>query len=169
MAFAKVDYERFKAFRKDLLQLRKDHDKFLKEAIQNIALRAIAKIKLRTPVDTGTLRNAWQIIDILKLGNAYIAIITNGTDYVEHVEYGHRVRQKKLKAKAETPKLKVNTPEAVQNKKKKAVKKKPMKGRVKNGYVPGIYMMTISMREIEKEMDVLLLREFEKYLRRAFT
>lgn len=162
MAFAKVDYKEFKAFRKDLLQLRKDQDKFLKEAIQNIAFRAVAKIKLRTPVDTGTLRNAWQILDIMKLGNAYIVIITNDTDYVEHVEYGHRTRQKKLKAKkkAEIPRLRSTT--------SKGSKKKSKKSNLNNGYVPGVYMMTISIREIEKEMDVLLSREFDKYLRRAF-
>lgn len=39
------------------------------------------------PVDTGTLRNAWQ----RKPAGKYRQVLFNATDYAAHVEYGHRI------------------------------------------------------------------------------
>lgn len=59
----------------------------LKQA--NIVIR---DVKQDTPVDTGTLRNAWH-----RTGNserkAFTQIVYNNTDYVNHIEYGHRLKQ----------------------------------------------------------------------------
>lgn len=41
----------------------------------------------KTPVDTGTLRNAWQ----RQNGGSFKQIIYNNTSYAAHVEWGHRV------------------------------------------------------------------------------
>ncbi len=39
------------------------------------------------PVDTGTLRNAWQ----RKHAGKYRQVLFNATSYAAHVEYGHRI------------------------------------------------------------------------------
>lgn len=157
--FLEFDYKELKEFQKELKGLMDEGDQFLHQAITNIAQRAIAKIKRRTPVDTGTLRNAWRVAEIKKLGNQYIAIITNDTDYAEYVEYGHRVNTKG--GGQRTPKVQIQAGK----KKKYTVKKTQWKAKVENGFVKGRFMMTISMWEIEKEMGKIVEREFEKWLK----
>lgn len=51
-----------------------------------------------TPVDTGTLKNAWQRENGKRLtGNTFSQIVFNMTNYANHVEYGHRVGKSKTK------------------------------------------------------------------------
>lgn len=154
--FVEIDFKELKEFQMEIKKLIDEGDSFLKQAITNIALRAIRKIKQRTPVDTGTLRNAWRIKEIKKIGGQYVAFIVNETVYAEFVEYGHRVGLNKGSIKKSTKKVK---------KAKVKAKSKVGKAKVENGYVRGRFMMTISMWEIEKEMDRIIQREFEKWLK----
>lgn len=50
------------------------------------------KTKERTPVDTGHLRDNWQIGAIEKRGDEYYIEVYNNVEYAEPVEYGHRLR-----------------------------------------------------------------------------
>ena len=51
-----------------------------------------------TPVDTGTLKNAWQRENGKRLtGNTFSQIVFNMTNYSHFVEYGHRVGRSKTK------------------------------------------------------------------------
>lgn len=59
----------------------------LKQA--NIVIR---DVKQDTPVDTGTLRNAWHRTGKSER-KAFTQIVYNNTDYVNHVEYGHRLKR----------------------------------------------------------------------------
>lgn len=59
----------------------------LKQA--NIVIR---DVKQGTPVDTGTLRNAWHRTGKSER-KAFTQIVYNNTDYVNHVEYGHRLKR----------------------------------------------------------------------------
>ena len=55
-------------------------------------------VKELTPVDTGTLKNAWQRENGKRLtGNTFSQIVFNMTNYANHVEYGHRVGKSKTK------------------------------------------------------------------------
>ena len=55
-------------------------------------------VKNSTPVDTGTLKNAWQRENGKRLtGNTFSQIVFNMTDYAAHVEYGHRIGRSKTK------------------------------------------------------------------------
>lgn len=46
----------------------------------------VADAKSKTPVDTGTLRNAWRRTE----PNNSSVEVYNNTEYANHVEYGHR-------------------------------------------------------------------------------
>ena len=46
------------------------------------------RVKMKTPVDTGHLRNSWSS----QLLSPYSAEIYNNTHYAPYVEYGHRVK-----------------------------------------------------------------------------
>lgn len=56
--------------------------------LYEMAERTIARTKLRTPVDTGALRNAWKIAGVKKNGNNFEVLLVNGQDYASYVEYG---------------------------------------------------------------------------------
>ena len=66
-------------------------DEFLAMVI-DIALQVLGKTKELTPVDTGLLRNGWNIGDIEKRGDTYFIEIYNNVEYAEPVEYGHRTK-----------------------------------------------------------------------------
>jgi len=48
----------------------------------------INDVKMKTPVDTGLLRNSWKRTGVM---NGKVEIYNN-TEYANHVEYGHRTR-----------------------------------------------------------------------------
>ena len=55
-------------------------------------------VKDLTPVDTGTLKNAWQRENGKRLtGKAFSQIVFNMTNYSHSVEYGHRIGRNKTK------------------------------------------------------------------------
>ena len=55
-------------------------------------------VKDLTPVDTGTLKNAWQRENGKRLtGKKFTQIVFNMTDYAAHIEYGHRIGRSKTK------------------------------------------------------------------------
>lgn len=92
-------------------------EQWIREFLLEMAYRADAKIKKRTPVGkTGELRRNWQIGEVKKVGNDFIVEIYNNTEYAPYVEYGHRT------------------------------------GKELTEWVEGKFMMTISMKEIEREM-----------------
>ncbi len=51
----------------------------------------VSRAKANTPVDTGTLRNGWKRT---KPEGGAIEVYNN-TNYVNHVEYGHRLKDRK--------------------------------------------------------------------------
>lgn len=68
---------------------------FPKETGQFLLKQANAVIrdaKQYTPVDTGTLRAAWYRTGKAER-KAFTQIVYNNTDYVNHVEYGHRLKR----------------------------------------------------------------------------
>lgn len=73
-----------KAFESSL----KNYDKEVDKTIDRIGNKLLRKVKLKTPVDQGTLRRSWRYIPS---GNGE-GIIENSIHYASHVEYGHRKR-----------------------------------------------------------------------------
>lgn len=72
------------------IQVQKQFHKFLEDFLFEQAMRALRKIKLRTPVDTGALRNAWTIEDgVIRKGNTLFVVIKNPLNYASFIEYGH--------------------------------------------------------------------------------
>ncbi len=80
------------------------------------------KAKLRVSHIGGTLRRGWTVGEVTKKGNVYQVEIFNPINYAEYVEYGHR----------QTPGRYVA-----------AIGK-----RLKNSWVKGRFMMTISEQEV---------------------
>lgn len=100
-------------------------EEFRKMVIE-VAIQLQQKVMENTPVDTGHLRNNWNIGEIQKRGTEYYIEVYNNIEYAESVEYGHR----------QTPGRFV-----------------PGIGkRLVKDFVPGKHMMQLSMMEVQKHL-----------------
>lgn len=133
-----------------LEELAKRIDRFTKqdvdwiciECAKEIALRLLRKVKLRTPVDSGRLRDSWRIEGVKKSGGEYVVEIINSLEYASYVENGHRQEPGRF-----VP----------------AIGKRLVKS-----YVPGKYMLRISEQEVQKESDKIVQRHIERELGELF-
>ena len=63
-------------------------DEEASKRLNNISQKLVAKVKLKTPVDSGVLRRGWRV----KSEGQLAKIVYNNVKYGPHVEYGHRTR-----------------------------------------------------------------------------
>lgn len=121
-------------------------DKELQKTVVRIGNRLLKKVKLKTPVDTGLLRDSWQT---KKGEDNYTRYVFNKVKYAPHVEFGHRVVGGKGVGKG----------------RRKGNKKETEKREVKSkGYVKGKYMLTTSVAEIEDDLD----NEFDRMMKKIW-
>lgn len=155
---------------KELEKLGRNKDDFLDKCIKELAARLYAKVVERTPVGDydiyvevtakrdsknhkkgdkyikakssgrwgGTLRRGWTIGPITKEGNTYKVDIINPVEYASYVEYGHRQEPGRYV---------------------------PALGKqLKQGWVKGQFMMTISSEELARITPMVIERKLEKYM-----
>ena len=84
----KIDDKDFQRFTEKFGEM--NFNQFLKDFLLEQAERLIAKVKPRTPVDTGDLRRHWDISNIYGSGKDIYVEIINNMEYATEVEYGHR-------------------------------------------------------------------------------
>ena len=88
----------FKEFDKILDEIKTEAPKSTERFLMLQAEDLKTDVKDLTPVDTGTLKNAWHRENGKRLtGKRFSQIVFNMTDYAAHVEYGHRVGRNKTK------------------------------------------------------------------------
>lgn len=179
--WGKVDYKQLQQFSQKLEQLQQvDIDQFCREMAEELAARLLRKAVKRTPVGQkpifsaaksmkvtgesgksrsfltregailqkywsgykgGTLRRGWTTTPLEKTGVQYRIDVINPTKYAIYVEYGHR----------QTPGRYV-----------------PQIGkRLKEGWVKGKFMLTISVQELEQQMPALLEKKLYAKLKEA--
>lgn len=85
-----ADFAQLEKFMQSWTDAYKDFDKFLEDFLVEMAFRALAKIKPKTPVDTGALREMWTIGKFSKVGSNFEIEILNGMDYASFIEFGSR-------------------------------------------------------------------------------
>lgn len=168
------DFKEIEKLQKQIERLESERDAFNRECLQELAARLLSKVRRRTPVGAapkldgpktvkvkgsngraktflskdgaimqkywagyvgGNLRRGWTVSEVQNVGDSYLIEIINPVMYATYVEYGHR----------QTPGRYV-----------------PALGkRLKAGWVPGKFMLTIS----EKEMDSITPKLIEKKLK----
>lgn len=72
---------------KKLEKLHTDTPQKVEITLKQVAEQTIREVKEETPADTGQLRMGWH----RENGDGLKQIIYNNVEYVNHVEYGHRV------------------------------------------------------------------------------
>lgn len=88
MAKGGFDYKEFKKLVTNLESVQKEYDEFLKEFLLKQALIALRLVKPRTPVDTGHLRNSWEITDIEVQPPHITVSLINQVEYASFMENG---------------------------------------------------------------------------------
>lgn len=173
------DFSEIEKLQKQFEKLSKiDIERFCQEVAKELAARLLAKVIPRTPVGLGTfevvggkkytiksggtLRRGWtsnteaeaesgsvpdavtyaKSLKIAKMGKNYIIIVENPVKYASYVEYGHRQEPGRYVA---------------------AIGK-----RLKASWVEGKYMLTISEKELESEIPVLIERKMKKFIEECF-
>lgn len=128
---------------KDLNSIVQNFDEAAQKTRRKIVSDASDKVTDKTPVDTGDLRDAWDIEFGYK-GDA--DLLFNDMEYAPHVEYGHRVRGTGGTRSA--------------GKRRKGKKRtKTSTSSASGGFIKGVYMLRDTSKEIERNMD-----EYGKYL-----
>ena len=189
-----ANYKQLEQFTKNLEKLNEQQkDQFLQSCAKELAARLLAKVIKRTPVGKkpkmqgsktikvqgssgksqtflsvegarhekywsdyqgGTLRRGWtagkstnaveyaKSLNIQHIGDKYIIDIVNPVEYASYVEYGHRQ----------------NVGQFV-----------PALGkRLKSGWIPGHFMLTISEKEIQNSQQAILQAKLNKYMKDVF-
>ena len=106
-----------------------------KQMVIDIAERTLGRAKELTPVQTGHLRNAWNLGTIEKRGDTYYIEIYNNVEYAEPVEYGHRMKGGGFKKGAHMLEVSLQEMDRMSFLKRSKVQTRPMEW---NSLKPGI-------------------------------
>lgn len=91
--WGKIDYKQLERLQKKVQKFEEiDGDKLCKQIAKELAARLLSKvIKLTPSTQTGELRRAWKVNEVIQVGsNEYEIEVTNSMEYASYVEYGHR-------------------------------------------------------------------------------
>lgn len=128
------DYTDFQNHRNNFANMAMKFDAWLRAFMLQEGLRFIRDVKVRTPVDTGDLRNHWQLSKIYRTGDAIAVEFVNPMRYATFVEYGHA----------------------------KPYKSGATEGSA--DWVEGYFMMTVALEDIYRAMPTRFDAEFSKFL-----
>lgn len=124
------------------MELEENIDSVLEDCAKELAARLIREVKKRTPTDTGNLRRNWQVTGVTKDGFTYTIMVINQTEYAIYVEFGHRQQPGRY-----VPAI---------------------NRRLKKGWVPGKFMMTISAEDIQRKAPQIVEKIIAKKLGEYF-
>lgn len=149
-----TDFQQLKDLHKKLERLSKvELDAFCVQAAKDLSGRLLSKVKKRTPVVYGTLRDAWAVMAVGHRGDRYTVVVINNLRYASYVEYGHRQEPGRFIPGYWEGERFVYDPDAEG-------------GMVlKNPWVEGRFMLTISTQELEQQAPAILERKLYKFLK----
>jgi HK97 gp10 family phage protein len=88
---SRINAKELRAFQAKMSKLSADQcARFTRGALKDLAARLLRKAVARTPVDTGHLRQSWDVGAVVKNGDVYEIEVSNRVEYAPYVEFGHR-------------------------------------------------------------------------------
>ncbi|MEF3309513.1 HK97 gp10 family phage protein [Paenibacillus sp. GYB004] len=127
--WGEFDFAEIKALAKNFEEIEKALPAFIEECVHELAARLLAKVVIRTPVDTGELRRGWTLGRVIRIASGYQVEVINPVDHAIYVEFGHRTKNHK-------------------------------------GWIEGRFMLTISEKELERELPAILQKKQEAFLKK---
>ena len=154
------DYSQFEAYFKDFEKATDEFDSFLRKFLLQMAYRVIARVKPRTPVDTGFLREAWFVGDEAKA-------IKAGKHKADGSIYSSNYASAfASKASLDSVKVKGNSLEIVIGNIAEYASFIEFGHAYENGkWYTGKFMLTISIDEIQQQLPKRFESEFKKFLK----
>lgn len=148
MARAGFEFSEFLQFRDRMQGMLDEHavDGFIREVLLDLAKKLVVKTKRRTPKNTGLLQNSWMIGNVVQNDNSYEVEVYTDIEYANFIENGFRAHW--------VPGEWVGN-QFVYDKNAKT----GMQVGKKNSWVPGKFMLTISAKEIERELPAYLQKK----------
>jgi hypothetical protein len=152
-----MDYRQFEDLLDSFKQVQKQHEAFLRKFLTEMGMRALAQTKKLTPVDTGNLRNRWELSQVYRNGDSLYIVLFNPVEYASHIEDGHRQRKRFLP-------IKYLEDSPANAKMVASIKQKygdDVDGvMLQEKWIPGHHMARISIAKIEREIP----KRYEKAL-----
>ena len=129
------NFTQFQQYRDNFATMYVQFDAWIAKFLLREGMRFIAGVKPRTPVDTGDLRNHWQLDGMSREGDVLKCWFVNSMYYATFVEYGHAKPYKSGAAEG--------SPD----------------------WVEGYFMMTVTLDQIQREMPARYEAAFRHFLK----
>jgi len=140
-SWGQVDFSELVALRDKFQNLQNVIDDFCIQVTQEISQDFVKAVIAKTPGgQTGALKNNW-VSNIIKEGNIYKIEVINPLKYAEFVEFGHRQQPGRYV---------------------KAIGK-----RLKKGWVEGKLMLTITERDLQRNLDKIIREKVNAFIMEA--
>lgn len=136
--WGQVDFSGLVELRDKIERLQNMVDDFCIQVTQEIAQIVLDEVIEKTPGgQTGALKNNW-VSNIIKGGDVYKIEVINPLEYAEYVEFGHRQQPGRYV---------------------KAIGK-----RLKKSWVEGKFMLTITERDLQRNLDKIVKEKVEAFI-----
>lgn len=132
--------------------LQKQHEVFIRNFLTEMGLRALAQVKLLTPVDTGNLRGRWELSQVFRKGDSLYIVIFNPVIYASFVEDGHMQHKRWV-------------PGEWVGKSFKYIPGHDKGMMLTERWVPGYHMARISINKIERELPKRYDQAFKEFIK----
>lgn len=147
------DYSQFENMLAQFKTVQKEYDSFIRKFLLEMGMRTLAQTKKLTPVDTGRLRNAWELSAVYRDGDELYVVIFNPVEYASFVEDGHMQHNRFV-------------PGSFLGGKFEYIPGYPMGMVLSNKWIPGYHMARISITKIEQEIPRRFERAFKDFVTR---
>ena len=158
MAF---DSRQFEELLGNFKEVQKQHEVFIRNFLTEMGMRALANTKKLTPVDTGNLRNRWELSQVFRRGDELYVVLFNPVEYASHVEDGHMQRKRFLPIEyLDSPSSKKMVSSL------KAKYGDDMKGiMLQDKWIPGYHMARIAITKIERDIPKRYERAMKEFMK----
>jgi hypothetical protein len=157
------DFREFQDLLDSFKEVQKQHEAFLRKFLTEMGMRALAQTKKLTPVDSGNLRNRWELSEVYRKGDSLYIVLFNPVEYASFVEDGHMQRRRFLP-------IQYLEDSPANAKMVASIKQKygdDIQGvMLHDKWIPGHHMARISISKIEREIPKRYEKALKQFMKR---
>ena len=147
-----MDFKEFQDLLDSFKEVQKQHEAFLRKFLTEMGMRALAQTKKLTPVDTGNLRNNWELSQVYRKGDELYIVLFNPTEYASFIEDGHMQHSRWVPGKWRDGRF-----EYIPGAKTGMM--------LKEKWIPGFHMARISINKVEREIPKRYERALKQFMK----